>query len=72
MRSVFLGKPIHWLVLAVIVAVLWWMGDRFTHTRDFNLFVVVLLAIGVLVVVVVKTTTRPDEQVTRDPFDEHD
>ena len=45
MRELFLGKPIHWLILAIVIAVLWWMGSNLMQTRDFHSFLLILLAI---------------------------
>lgn len=68
MREIFLGKPIHWLVLAIVLGVLWWMGDTFLHTRNFNLFVIILLLSSTAAVIALRITTRPEERVTREPF----
>ena len=70
MRSIFLGKPIHWLILAVVFGVLWWMGDGLLQTRNFTLFIFVLLALSIGAVIAIRLTYRDGERITRDPFDE--
>jgi len=72
MRGIFLGKPFHWLVLMVVFGVLWWMGDGLLQTRNFTLFIFVLLGLAAGSVVAVRLTYRPGDRVTRDPFDEPD
>jgi hypothetical protein len=70
MRKIFLGKPVHWLALVIIMAVLWWLGANFVQTRDYHLFLAALLAMTAGVVAVVILTTRKGEQVTREPFED--
>lgn len=70
MRDIFLGKPVHWLVLAVVVAVMWWLGDNLVQTRNYHLFLAVLLAVTVGAVAAIIVTTRKGEQVTREPFED--
>lgn len=72
MGRFFLGKPVHWLVIAAIVGVLWWMGANLVQTRDYHLFLIVLPALTVAAVAVVIVTTRPGDRVTRDPFEDDD
>ena len=69
MGSIFLGKPVHWAMLVVIVGLGWWLGEIRLHVTWFNLFVVLLLAASAAVVALVLWTTRSDEQVTRDPLE---
>ncbi|MAO55775.1 MAG: hypothetical protein CMM61_08755 [Rhodospirillaceae bacterium] len=72
MREVFLGKPWHWLMAAVAVALLGLIGYSKMHVIHFNNFVWAVLAIGLVMVVLVLKTTRPDEQITRDPLPDPD
>ncbi len=62
MKGVFLGKPLHWLLWAAILAVLYLLGSLRLHTRDFNLFA--------LIVLVIVLTYKKGERITRDPFEE--
>ncbi len=70
MRSIFLGKAVHWLVLAVVIAVLWWLGANLVQTRDYHFFLTVLFLLTTGAVAVIIVTTRKGEQVTRDPFED--
>ena len=70
MRDIFLGKAIHWLVLVVVMAVLWWLGAKLVQTRDYHLFLGVLFLLIVGAVAAMIVTTRKGEQVTREPFED--
>lgn len=70
MRELFIGRPIHWLIWVVIVIALFAMGKVYLQTRDFNLFLAVIVALGTGAVVAVLLTTARGEQVTRDNFDD--
>ena len=70
MRAIFLGKAIHWLVLVVVMAIMWWLGANLVQTRDYHFFLAVLFALTVGAVAVVILTTRKGEQVTREPFED--
>ncbi|MDJ0942936.1 MAG: hypothetical protein QNJ30_05710 [Kiloniellales bacterium] len=68
--QVFLGKPVHWLLWAVIVAVLYWLGSESLHVRHFVPFLMVLIVLAGGSVLVVLSTYRKDDRITREPFDE--
>ena len=70
MSRIFLGKPFHWLIFAVIVAVLAWLGHGLVQTRNFHLFLFVLVALVAGSVVAIMLTTKKDELVTREPFED--
>jgi len=70
MKSVFLGRPLYWLLWAVIVGGLDLLGSLRLHTRDFNLFILIVLALAAASVLIVVWTYRKGERVTREPFDE--
>ncbi len=70
MRDFFLGKPVHWLVVAVVVAVMWWLGANLVQTRDYHMFLAVLFVLISGAVAVLILTTRKGEQVTREPFED--
>jgi len=68
--QVFLGKPVHWLLWAVIVAVLYWLGSQSLHVRNFVPFLLVLIALAGGSVLVVLATYKKGDHVTREPFEE--
>lgn len=68
MSHIFLGKPIHWLIFAVIMGVLAWLGAGLVQTRDYSFFLFILVALTAGSVAAIMLTTRKGEQVTREPF----
>ena len=66
MREIFLGKPLHWLMLVVITAGLWYTGSRRVHIVHFDAFIVALLAVSVVCVLVVLYGPGRGERITRD------
>ncbi|MEM6441327.1 MAG: hypothetical protein AAF763_16720 [Pseudomonadota bacterium] len=70
LSKIFLGKPVHWLALAMAGGGLWWLGLAKLHVRDFNTFTGALAAIAIFLVVLVMVSTKPGERVTRDEIPE--
>ncbi len=70
MGKIFLGKPVHWLVLVIVLGALTFLGLGLYQTRSYNLFLAILLIMTALSVVIILITTKKDEQVTREPFDD--
>jgi hypothetical protein len=68
MREIFLGKPLHWLIWVVIIAVLFFMGRGFLHVRAFNAFFTVVALLGFGAVAFVLLSSHENERVTRDAF----
>jgi hypothetical protein len=68
LRSVFLGKPIHWLLWPFIAGLYIGMNSVHLHVTRFNTFAFVILGIAAAVVAYVLLSTRRGEQVTRDPI----
>lgn len=68
MRSVFLGRPIHWLLALILVGGGAALGEYRLHVIDFNLFLIVLLAAVVVLLALVLKTSGGDAAVTRDPI----
>ena len=66
MREIFLGKPLHWLMLVVTTAGLWYTGSRRVHIVHFDAFIVALLAVSVVCVLVVLYGPGRGERITRD------
>jgi len=69
MNRIFLGKPVHWAVVAVLIVGGWILGRMRLHVTNFNEFVILLLVVSVAVLAIVLKTSRPHEQVTRDPIE---
>jgi len=72
MSRIFLGKPLHWVLLILLVAGGWLVGRQRLHVIEFNLFAILLLVVSAGIIVAVLMTSRPGEQVTRDPLEPDD
>ena len=72
MSRIFLGRPIHWLITAALVAIGWIGGSMRFHVIEFNPFLLGLLAITVLAVLGVLKTSPAGTEVTRDPIIDDD
>lgn len=69
MRRIFLGKPLHWALIVLLVVIGWLIGHERLHVIWFNAFTVVVLVTSAVAVAVVLLTSRPDERITRDPLE---
>ncbi len=72
MRDLFLGKPVHWTIIAALVLGGWLTGRARLHVIEFNLFILGLVALTAAALVAVLATSRPDERITRDPLEPDD
>lgn len=72
MRELFIGKPVHWLVWAVVVPVLFAMGKVYLQTRAFNVFLAVIFLLGIGAVLMVLLTSSKGERLTRETLDDAD
>ncbi len=72
MKNIFLGKPLHWGLWILIVAVLYVLGGQRFHVRHFGPFILLLLAIGAGIVLFFALTYRKGEAFTRESIEEAD
>lgn len=70
MKDLFLGKPLHWLLLVALVVPFAVMGYLRLHVSEFNHFVLLMLGIAALVVVLIVVPHRPGERITREPLED--
>ena len=69
MGQIFLGKPVHWALIVAVIVIGWLLGHQRLHVIWFDLFTISLLAASAAIVLVILLTSRPGEQVTRDPLE---
>jgi uncharacterized membrane protein YhaH (DUF805 family) len=69
LSDLFIGRPVYWALLAVIIAVLGALGLNQQHVRDFIPFSFILLALAAVAVAAVILLYRPGERITREPID---
>ena len=69
MTNLFLGKPLHWFVLAAVAAGMWFVGELRLHVIHFNSFVLAVLGISVVCVLIVLFGNGRGERLTRDEIE---
>ena len=69
MGRIFLGKPLHWGLIVLLIGIGWVIGSERLHVIWFNLFTVILLVTSAVAIAVVLLTSKPDERITRDPLE---
>lgn len=70
LRELFIGKPLHWAILAAMAGLLFWLGHLKLHVRQFNQFSFAVLGMTAAALLFIIFTHRKGERVTRDPLDE--
>lgn len=70
--KLFIGRPVYWVLFALIVGVMAFLGMRQEHVRDFVPFQFAVIGVAVFAVAAVLFLYRPGEEVTRDPLDPDD
>lgn len=70
MKRIFLGRPIHWLFILLIVGGGLALGLERLHVIHFNTFVITLFAATVVLLGLVLSTAKGDDPLTRDPIPE--
>ena len=70
MRDIFLGKPLHWLLLIIIAAGLGIAGRMHVHIVYFNAFVIALIVVTVACLLIVILRSDPDDRLTREPIED--
>ena len=68
LREIFLGKPVHWLPWPIIAVLMAWMNSVHFHILRFNMYALSLLAISAALVAFIFLSSKPGEQITREPF----
>jgi hypothetical protein len=70
LRELFIGKPIHWVLLVAMAGVLVWLGHAKLHVRFFNQFSFIILGMTAAALLFIIVSYRKGERVTREPLDE--
>ena len=70
MKKLFIGKPLHWLMIAAATGVMYWLGATQFHRGDYSAFLFIVLGIAVACVALVLITYRRGDRITRDPLDD--
>lgn len=70
MKSLFLGRPLHWILWLVLIGVLFGLGKYSFHVRYFVPFCLLLLALTGACIASIILSYREGERITREPFDD--
>jgi hypothetical protein len=70
MSEIFLGKAAHWLLLVVISAILWVVGEYHVHVSQFHYFVFIVLALSVVCLSIVVLGHKKGDRIMREPLEE--
>ena len=70
MKDIFLGRPVHWLLLIVLIALGWMAGRVHLQVTEFNTFTIALFLIALAAIIIVLLTSPPGARLTRDPLEE--
>ena len=59
MNKIFMGKPIHWLMIVIITAIIFSCGLNKMHVSNFNLFISInFISIAILIFLILKTSKQ--------------
>ena len=72
MKDLFVGKKLHWLMIAAMIAVMYWLGATQFHRVDYTAFLFVVLGLAAGSIVLVLVTYRKGDRVTRETLDDPD
>ena len=68
MSGIFLGRPIFWVIWALLIPILLALGLLRMHVVDFNVFLAILVGATTVCILFVVVTYRQGEAITREPF----
>ena len=59
MNKIFLGKPIHWIMIVVTTIIIFSCGFNKMHVSNFNLFIsIIFVSIAILIFLILKTSKQ--------------
>ena len=70
MKNLFIGKPLHWLIVALAIGGLYWLGAGQFHRVNYTGFLFVVIGIAATCVLIVLVTYRRGDRITRDPLED--
>ncbi len=68
----FIGRPVYWVLVAAVIAVLAVLGLDRQHVRDFVPFQFTVLGLAAICVVAIVFFYKPGERITREPIETED
>ncbi len=70
MRNLFIGKPLHWLMIAIAVGIMYWLGAEQFHRVNYGGFLGIVFGIAVACVILVMVTYRRGDRITRESLED--
>ena len=70
MRKFFIGKPMHWLMIAAATGGMYWLGTGQFHRVNYAGFLFIVLGIAIACVALVLITYRRGDRITRDSLED--
>ncbi len=59
MNKIFIGKPVHWLMIIITTAVIFACGFNKMHVSNFNLFIsIIFISVAILIILILKTSKQ--------------
>ena len=59
MNKVFLGKPIHLLMMSIVTIIIFSCGFNHMHVSNFNLFIsIIFISVALLIFLILKTSSQ--------------
>jgi uncharacterized membrane protein YfhO len=71
-KNVFIGKPLHWIVLALLMIPGYFAGIAVFHTTNFVPWVSILFGLTFLLIILFWLTSNKEDSLTRDPIIDED
>lgn len=69
MKDLFIGKPLHWIMVAAMIAAMYVFGAEQFHRVDYAAFLFAVLGLAAAGVALVLITYRPGDRITREPIE---
>lgn len=70
MKNLFIGKPLHWLMIAIAIGGMYWLGAGQFHRVNYTGFLFVVIGIAAGCVLLVLITYRRGDRITRDALED--
>ena len=70
MKNLFIGKPLHWIMIALAIGAMYWLGAGQFHRVNYAGFLFVVVGIAATCVLLVLITYRRGDRITRDSLED--
>ena len=70
MKKLFIGKPLHWIMIVFAIGAMYRLGAGQFHRVDYTEFLFVVIGIAAACVLIVLITYRRGDRITRDSLED--